>query len=160
MRVDKRKFVWEFSQLSCPSQARVCLRVSWTLVSWSNKNKSCMRVILFSFGRSCESIHAQLIQTLFIAGDTHKAVFQTYLTKNELELIDPRLIRTDRVSETKIYIRYAGEFWLASPWCCELLISSGKSNFHWWASINSRWSCWRNVQRGIGGRLFYWYMLV
>ena len=58
MRVDKRgEFAWEFRQLSCPGQtrtrvawelaseslheswqARVCMRVSSTLMSWSNEN--------------------------------------------------------------------------------------------------------------------------
>ena len=55
MRVDKREFTWEFHQLSCPGQTRA--RVAWELtneslhksfinsyMSWSNENKSCMRV--------------------------------------------------------------------------------------------------------------------
>ena len=61
MRVEKREFVWEFSQLSCPGQtrirddeswkARVCIRVFLTIMSWSNEDESwelrsevCMRV--------------------------------------------------------------------------------------------------------------------
>ena len=54
MRVEKREFVWEFSQLSRPGQtrkelhesweARVCVRVFSTLMSWSNKNKSGTRI--------------------------------------------------------------------------------------------------------------------
>ena len=50
MRVEKREFVWEFSQLSCPGQtrmrveesweARVCMRVFSTIMSWSNENES------------------------------------------------------------------------------------------------------------------------
>jgi hypothetical protein len=55
MRVDKREFTWEFSQLSLlDSQTRT--RVAWeltseslhesflTFITWSNENKSCMRV--------------------------------------------------------------------------------------------------------------------
>ena len=48
MRVEKREFVWEFSQLSCPGQtrmrvdesweARVCMRVFSTIMSWSNED--------------------------------------------------------------------------------------------------------------------------
>ena len=30
MRVDKREFVWQFSQLSCPGQTRT--RVTWELM--------------------------------------------------------------------------------------------------------------------------------
>ena len=61
MRVDKQEFAWEFHQLSCPGQtrtvweltskslheswqARVCMRVSSTLMCSSDENKSCMRV--------------------------------------------------------------------------------------------------------------------
>jgi hypothetical protein len=56
MRVEKREFAWEFSQLSCPGQikweqelhesweARVCVRVFSTFMPRSNENKSCMRV--------------------------------------------------------------------------------------------------------------------
>ena len=61
MRVEKREFVWEFSQLSCPGQTRmrvdeswevrVCMRVFLTIMSWSNEDESwevrvCMRVFL------------------------------------------------------------------------------------------------------------------
>jgi hypothetical protein len=61
MRVEKREFAWEFSQISCPGQtrtrvawelvkvdesweARVCTRVFSTLMPRSNENKSCMTV--------------------------------------------------------------------------------------------------------------------
>ena len=54
MRVDKREFTWEFSQLSLLDQreqelheswqARVYMRVFSTFIAWSNENKSCMRV--------------------------------------------------------------------------------------------------------------------
>ena len=58
MRVDKREFVlrvfstpmsWSNENKSCMRvdeswQARVCMRVFWTLMSWSNENKSCRRV--------------------------------------------------------------------------------------------------------------------
>jgi predicted transcriptional regulator len=59
MRVDKREFTWEFSQLSLLDQtrtrvaweltseswqARVFVRVLSTFIVWSNENKSCMRV--------------------------------------------------------------------------------------------------------------------
>ena len=50
MRVEKREFVWEFSQVSCPGQtrmrvdesweARVCMRVFSTVMSWSNEDES------------------------------------------------------------------------------------------------------------------------
>ena len=50
MRVEKREFVWEFSQLSCLGQnrmrvdesweARVCMRVFSTIMSWSNEDES------------------------------------------------------------------------------------------------------------------------
>ena len=50
MRVEKREFAWEFSQLSCPGQtrmrvdksweARVCIRVFSTIMSWSNEDAS------------------------------------------------------------------------------------------------------------------------
>ena len=50
MKVEKRAFVGEFSQLSCPGQtrmrvnesweARVCMRVFSTIMSWSNKDES------------------------------------------------------------------------------------------------------------------------
>ena len=50
MRVEKREFVWEFSQLSCPGQtrmrvdesweAKVCMRVFLTIMSWSNEGES------------------------------------------------------------------------------------------------------------------------
>ena len=50
MRVEKQEFVWEFSQLSCPGQtrmsfdesweARVCMRVFLTIMSWSNEDES------------------------------------------------------------------------------------------------------------------------
>jgi predicted transcriptional regulator len=55
MRVDKREFTWEFSQLSLRLikreqelheswQARVYMKVFSTFIHWSNENKSCMRV--------------------------------------------------------------------------------------------------------------------
>ena len=58
MRLDKREFVREFSQVSCPGSngnkgcmivneswpVAVCMRVFSILMSWSNGNKSCMRV--------------------------------------------------------------------------------------------------------------------
>jgi hypothetical protein len=63
MRVEKREFAWEFSQLYCPGQtrtrvawelrseslhesweARVCMRVFSTLLPRSNENKSFVRV--------------------------------------------------------------------------------------------------------------------
>ena len=50
MRVKKREFVWEFSKLSCRDQtrmrvdesweARVCMRVFSTVMSWSNVDES------------------------------------------------------------------------------------------------------------------------
>ena len=50
MRVEKREFVWEFSQLSCPGQtrmrvdeswqARICMRVFSTVMFWSNEDES------------------------------------------------------------------------------------------------------------------------
>ena len=50
MRVEKQEFAREFSQLSCPGQtrmrvdesreARVCMRVFSTIVSWSNEDES------------------------------------------------------------------------------------------------------------------------
>ena len=50
MRVEKREFAWEFSQLSCPGQtrmrvdesweARVCMRVFSTIISWLNEDES------------------------------------------------------------------------------------------------------------------------
>ena len=50
MRVKKRKFAYEFSQLSCPGQtrmrvdesweARVCMRVFLTIMFWSNEDES------------------------------------------------------------------------------------------------------------------------
>ena len=54
-RADKREFLREFFQLSSPGQtscmrvdesrqARVCMRVFSTFMSWSNEDKSCMRV--------------------------------------------------------------------------------------------------------------------
>ena len=47
--IEKREFAWEFSQLSCPGQtrmrvesweAKVCMRVFSTIMSWSNEDES------------------------------------------------------------------------------------------------------------------------
>ena len=42
-------------------------------------------------------------------GDTHKVVEQTYLTRNELEVVDPYLARTDRVSVNHYGFYYESE---------------------------------------------------
>ena len=72
MRVEKREFAWEFSQLPCPGQtrmrvtesweARVCIGVFSTIMSWSNEDESwearvCMRVFstLMSWSNEDES---------------------------------------------------------------------------------------------------------
>ena len=54
MRVEKREFAWDFSQLSCLGRtqvrttwelkARICMVIFSSFVSWPNENNSCTRV--------------------------------------------------------------------------------------------------------------------
>jgi hypothetical protein len=76
MKVDKREFARDFSQLSCPDQTRTrvtwkltrvdmrefaCMRVFSTLVSWSNENKSYMRVDESWHARVCTRVFSTLM---------------------------------------------------------------------------------------------------
>jgi hypothetical protein len=79
MRVEKREFAWEFSQLSCPGQTRtrvarelmrvdeswevrVCMRVFSTLMRRSNENKSCMWVDESWEARVCMRVFSTLMR--------------------------------------------------------------------------------------------------
>ena len=75
VKVDKQEFVWEYflslmsysdENKSCMRvdeswQARVCMRVFSTLMSWSNKNTSCMRVDESWQARVCMRVFSNLM---------------------------------------------------------------------------------------------------
>jgi hypothetical protein len=70
-------------------------------IEFRKKHQNSASKLLVAFGKYCVWYKCSLKESLLSPEDTHKVVFQTYLTRDELELVDPHLAQTDRVSITQ-----------------------------------------------------------
>ena len=97
IRIDKRGFEWQFSQLSCPGeitrtrvgyeswQARVGMSVFSTLVLWSNEDKSCTLVESTneSFCESCLTLNDRKSWWEFV-GSRLELTYMSWLYDNKI----------------------------------------------------------------------------
>jgi hypothetical protein len=134
----EREFAWEFSQLSCSDQTRIrvawelwelrseslhknwwelrsesCMRIFSTLMSWSNENKSCMRVDKGWEARVC----MRIFSTLMARSNENKScmrvdkdwearvsmrVFSTFMPRSNE---NKSCMRVDKGWQARVYMR-------------------------------------------------------